>query len=108
MNIETGAKLSETFGTVEELCTWHDERTMTGEERRRDREASHCASSNSVNTAWSHRGDCLKEPTTGRADESGERWYAHLSGLGCVGARAWERTGLVEQESYGRTTRCKM
>ena len=31
VNIETGAKLSETLGTVEMLSTRHDEWTMTGE-----------------------------------------------------------------------------
>ena len=43
VNIETGAKLNETIGTVEELGIWHDEwtMTMTEEERRgREREAS--------------------------------------------------------------------
>ena len=30
VNIETGAKLTETIGTVEELSTWYDEWTMTG------------------------------------------------------------------------------
>ena len=40
VNVETGAKLSETIGTVEELSTWHDEWTITGDERRRrEREA---------------------------------------------------------------------
>ena len=33
VDIETGAKLSETVGPEEELSTWHDERTMTGAER---------------------------------------------------------------------------
>ena len=32
-------------------------------------------------------------------DESGERGQERLSGLGCVGARAGELTGLVGQES---------
>ena len=90
MNIETSAKLSETHGTVEELCTWHTKK------RGRDR----CASSYSVNTA-SRSGDCLKE-LTGRADESG--WYAHLSGLNCVGARAWERIGLVGRDELAELT----
>ena len=33
-DIETGAKLSEAIGTVEELSTSHDGWTMTGEEER--------------------------------------------------------------------------
>ena len=39
VNIETGAKLSETMGTVEELNTSHDEWTMTEVEERK-KEAS--------------------------------------------------------------------
>ena len=35
--VETGAKLSENRGTVEELRTWHDEWPMTEKERRRRR-----------------------------------------------------------------------
>ena len=37
MLVETGAKLSETPGTVEELSTLHDDWTTTGEERKRKR-----------------------------------------------------------------------
>ena len=33
MLVETGVKLNETIGTVEELSTWHDERTREKEER---------------------------------------------------------------------------
>ena len=40
MNIETGAKLSETISTVQEFGTSHDEWTMTKEEKRRRREAT--------------------------------------------------------------------
>ena len=40
MNIETGAKLSETIGTVGELSTSHDEW----------RELNNCATSNRVDT----------------------------------------------------------
>ena len=36
--IETGAKLSETLGTVEELSTSHDEWTVTGEEEEEEGE----------------------------------------------------------------------
>ena len=39
VNVDTGAKLSETIGAVKELSTSHDEWTMAGEEergRRRD------------------------------------------------------------------------
>ena len=36
VNIETGARLSETIGAVEELSTSHDEWTMTGDEEREE------------------------------------------------------------------------
>ena len=48
VNIETGAKLSETMGTVEELNTSHDEWTMTEVEERKKR-SKQCATSNQVN-----------------------------------------------------------
>ena len=38
VNIETGAKLSETIGAVDELSTSHVELTMTGEEERDEEE----------------------------------------------------------------------
>ena len=67
--VETRVKLSETIGSVEELSTWHDEWTMTGEERsRRRRRGKQCATNNTMNTDWSHSGDCLKEPTTAKND----------------------------------------
>ena len=60
VHIETGAKLSETLGTVEQLSTWHDEWTMTGAERKKKRRRSKkCATSISVNTDWSHLSDYL-------------------------------------------------
>ena len=37
-DIETGAKLSEAIGTVEELSTSHDEWTTTGQEERESKE----------------------------------------------------------------------
>ena len=39
VNIETGAKLSETTGMVEELSTSHDEWTMTEEEEKKEKQA---------------------------------------------------------------------
>ena len=63
--VEAGAKLSETLGTVEELSTWHDERTMTGGgRRRREREAHNVRR---VSLDWSYPGDCSTEPTTGNS-----------------------------------------
>ena len=41
VNIETGAKLSGTTGTVEEVSTWHDEWTVTGEEREEAEKEKH-------------------------------------------------------------------
>ena len=38
VNIETGAKPSVTIGKVEEMSTWHDEWTMTGEEEEEEKE----------------------------------------------------------------------
>ena len=50
VNIETGARLSKTIGTVEELSTSHDERIMTGgEERRRGAKHWQHATRTSVN-----------------------------------------------------------
>ena len=42
VNIETGAKLSETTGTVEEVSTSHGEWTMTGEEEREKEKPAMC------------------------------------------------------------------
>ena len=56
MNIETGAKLSETIGTVGELSTSHDEW----------REASTVQRATEWTLTGSHLGDYLKEPTTAR------------------------------------------
>ena len=55
VNIETDTKLSESFGTVEELSTWHDE--WTRREKKRNRSKS-CATGHCANTDWSHLGDC--------------------------------------------------
>ena len=55
-----------------------------------------------MNTDSSHLGYYLKEPTTAHDDESGERGFARVSGLGCVETRVGERNGLVGQESVGR------
>ena len=119
MLVETGAKLSETIGTVEELSTWRDEWTMTGGERYFEREKEETRgkprpTSNIVNTDWSHLGDDLKEPTSGTS----MRWKVMVR----TSLRTWQerlvaehhqdvlmheydgnkRTGLVGQESVGR------
>ena len=75
VNIETGAKLSEAIGSVEELSTWHDDRTLTGEETRRKMRSKQCARSDSVNAGWSYLGGFLKEPTTARRQIGRIRTY---------------------------------
>ena len=59
---ETGVNLSETIGMVEELSTWNE-----GREKKKRNRGKQCATSNTVNTDWSHFGDCLKEPATGKS-----------------------------------------
>ena len=76
----------------------HDGRRERRKKRRK--RSKQCATSNSVNADRSHLGDCLKEPTTGRDDESREQAYSQdLSVL----APAHEKcNGLVGPESVGR------
>ena len=119
MLVETGAKLSQTIGTVEELSIWRDEWTMTGGERYFEREKEEtrgkpCPTSDIVNTGWSHLGDDLQETTTGTST----RWRVMVR----TSLRTWKErlvaehhqdvlmheydgnkhTGLVGQESVDR------
>ena len=67
VNIETGAKPSDTMGTVDEFGTSHDEWTMTREERRREAKQWQDEVRNFVNTDSSSPWRLFfKEPTNAR------------------------------------------
>ena len=102
VNIETGGKLSETIGTVEELSTFHDEWPWREKKREKKKRSKECATRNRVNIDWSHLGDYLKEPTTARWRIW--RIRTSTSGLGCVRTRAVDAPDGLDENQLAALT----
>ena len=90
-------KLNETVRTVEALSTSHDERTMTGERKKRGKQ---CATSNRVNTDGSHLGDNLKTPR--QRDDGSDGYRTHLRTWLCSCTSSWSlrRSGWIERNAF--------
>ena len=93
VNIEMGAELSETIGTS------HDEWIGRKRGRRQKERSKQRATSDRVNTEWSHLGDCLEEPTTARWRIW--RICTYLRTWLCSYTSSW-RTGWIGWESVDR------
>ena len=104
-DIETGAKLSEAIGTVEELSTSHDGWTTTGQEEReraKKKRSKQCATRNRANTGWSHLAIARKSPCQD-AMTNLESDGTHISqDLAVLVHESGERMGLCGRESVGR------